>query len=250
MLFVTSDQSSIEESAKELANSLAQQTKLVVEARFTGSYAEARQALCEGKAHITTLDAFAYLAASQAGCGSLVYVAEIDGATSTHGQMITIAGKEVYSVVGFKGFRYCRSDPLSIPGWIVPALELRANKLNPLTDLYSVTDTKTDEGVIKALLEYRCDVGATAAGAEASIPGANRIRVVKELPPVPNTTIVISLKLGLEIQALLRDTLPDYEEDLAKLIGADAIVKVDETEYADIRQLVTDAKFDLISMGQ
>ena len=199
---------------------------------------------------MATLDAFSYLAASQAGCGSLLYTTIIDGEQSTRGQMLTIAGKQIYSVVGFKGFRFCRASALSISGWIVPSLTLRANGLNPLTDLYSVTDVKTDEDVIKALLDYRCDVGATKLGAEVGIPGSNRIKVIEELPPVPNVSYALSLKLDVATQALLLDTFRDYEDELAELVGADEVIQDDETEYADLRQLVTDAKLDLVSMGQ
>lgn len=164
--------------------------------------------------------------------------------------MLTIAGKPIYSVVGFKGFRYCRSGPLSVSGWIVPSLVLRANNLNPLSDLLSVTDTESDEEVIKALLTYQCDVGATEVRAEVGIPGSNRIKVIETLPPVPNVTYSLSLKLDVATRALLLDTLRDYEDELAELIGADELIEADEDEYAELRQLVTDAKLDLVSMGE
>lgn len=250
LLFVTDDQSSIEQIAEALAESLAEETDLIVHARFTDSYAEARRALCAGEAHLAPLDAFGYLSVSQGGCGSLLNIAETNGERYTRGQMITVAGKEVYSVVGFKGYRFCRPSSASISGWIVPGLMMRANGLNPLTDLVSVVDTETDEGVIKALLAYHCDVGASALGAEQGLPNANRIKVIQELPPVPNTTLALSLRLDAATRALMIDTLRKHQDDLAELMGADTIFEADESDYADLRKLVEDAKLDLVSMGQ
>lgn len=250
LLFVTDDQSAIEDTAEELAESLAEETELIVKTQFTDSYAEAYRALCAGKAHLAPVDAFGYLAVSQGGCGSLLYIAEIDGERYTRGQMVTVAGKEVYSVIGFKGFRFCRPSSVSVSGWIVPSLMLRANGLNPLTDLYSVIDTETDEGVIKSLLEFHCDVGASALGAEEGLPNANRIRVIEELPPVPNVTLALSLRLDAATRALMIDTLRKYQDELAEIMGADTIFEASESDYADLRKLVEDAKLDLVGMGQ
>lgn len=249
-MFVNDDPSSIKKTADDFAKSLSTATKLTIEAQVTDSYGEAHRALCNGEAHLATLDAFSYLAVSQAGCGSLLYTTVIDGEKSTRGQMLTIAGKEIYSVVGFKGFRFCRSGPLSIPGWVVPSLMLRANGLNPMTDLYSVTDTKTDEAVIKSLLSYQCDVGATVVGAEVGIPNSNRIKIIATLPPVPTVAYALSLKLDTATQALLLDKLRNHEDKLKDLIEADELLKGDENEYAELRQLVIDAKLNLVSMGQ
>jgi ABC-type phosphate/phosphonate transport system substrate-binding protein len=250
MLFVTEDRSSIEQTAEALAVSLAEETELIVRAQFTDSYAEARRALCSGEAHLAPLDAFGYLSVSQGGCGSLLYIAENDGERYTRGQMVTVAGKQVFSVVGFKGFRFCRPSSTSISGWVVPSLSLRANGLNPLTDLFSVIDAETDEGVIRSLLDFRCDVGASALGAEQGLPNANRINVIEELPPVPNVTLALSLRLDAALRALMIDTLRKYQDELAELMGADTIFEADESDYADLRKLAEDAKLDLVGMGQ
>lgn len=250
LMVVTDDRSSIKQTADALVESLADETDMIVKVQFTDSYAEAHRALCAGKAHLAPLDAFSYLAASQGGCGSMLYIAEIGGERYTRGQMVTVAGKEVYSVIGFKGFRFCRPSSFSVSGWIVPSLMLRANGLNPLTDLFSVVDVETDEDVIKSLLEYRCDVGASALGAEEGLPNANRIRVIEELPPVPNVTLALSLRLDAATRALMIDTLRKHQDELTELMSADAIFEAGESDYADLRKLTEDANLDLVSMGQ
>jgi phosphonate transport system substrate-binding protein len=250
LLFVAEDQSSIEQTGEALAEALAEETELIVQAQFTDSYAEARAALCSGKAHLAPLDAFGYLAVSQGGCAGLLYIAEISGERYTRGQMLTVAGKQVYSVVGFKGFRFCRPSSKSVSGWIVPSLSLRANGLNPLTDLYSVVDTETDEGVIKSLLDFRCDVGASTLGAEQGLPNANRIKIIAELPPVPNVTLALSLRLDADMRALMIDTLRKHQDELAELMGADTIFEASESDYADLRKLAEDARLDLVGMSE
>jgi ABC-type phosphate/phosphonate transport system substrate-binding protein len=250
LLFVTDKPTSLEQDAQTLAESVAQETELVVEARLTDNYAESRRALCEGRAHLAPLDALGYLAVSQAGCGSLLYIAEIDGQRSARGQMMTVAGKPVFSVVGFKGFRFCRPSRISVSGWIVPSLKLRANGLNPLTDLLSVVDMVTDKDVVRALLDGRCDVGASALGAEQGLPNANRIKVIEELPPIPNVTLALSLQLDADTRALLTNTLNGHQEELARLMNVETLFEADESEYADLRKLAEDAKLDLVGLGQ
>lgn len=250
LLFVTGKPSAMEQAAEALAASLAEETDMVIEAQLTDSYAEARRALCEGRAHLVPLNALGYLSASQAGCGSLLYIAEVDGQRYTQGQMMTVAGKPVFSVIGFKGFRFCRPGSDSVTGWIVPSLKLRANGLNPLTDLLSVIDTVTDKDVVKALLDGRCDVGASALSAEQGMPNANRIKIIDELPPVPNVTLTLSLQIDADLRALLTDVLSGYQEELAELMGVEMIFEADESQYADLRKLAEEAKLDLVGLGQ
>jgi len=246
----TSDAASFSSQVEDLSATLSDESGLVVEVTVVETYGEALAALCSGQAHVISAQAFAYLAAVERQCGTGVYIAEMDGMFATQGQMVTLAGREIFTVKGFSGYRFCRPDANSVNGWIVPAFSLRKNEVNPLTDLFSVTDSGGDEEVIQALLDFHCDAGASALGAEADVPNSGDIRVIETLPPVPNDTILITTQLDERTQQKITDLLDDHKDDLAELIGADGLETSDDTAFDELRQLMSDARVDAASMSK
>jgi ABC-type phosphate/phosphonate transport system substrate-binding protein len=233
-----------------LAKSLSDQTKLIVQVRMTTSYAEARQALCSGSASMISANAFAYLSAVEQACGEGLFTAEINNQTSTQGEMVAGLGRDIYTVKGFAGYRFCRPDSMSVNGWFVPTLSLKMNSIDPLGDLDSVIDSGSDTGVIKDILALKCDVGATKLGAEIGSPGVKSILIIEKLPPVPNDTVMISLQLDGRLRALLSDTLRGHIDDIAKVMGANSMVAADDKNFDELRKLFKAADLDVASMGQ
>jgi ABC-type phosphate/phosphonate transport system substrate-binding protein len=236
--------------ARKLADALNAESDLVVDVTIAKNYAEVLSAICTNKAYVVSLSGLGYLSASAQGCAEAIYITEIDGKTSSQGELITAVGRNIFSVQGIKGYRFCRPNARSVNSWIVPAVAIQAAGLDPLRDLYSVTDTETDEGVLKALVELRCDAGAMALGVEKTSDHPERFIVLQELPPVPNETIAISSRLEPGIKEQVLKLLENHRDDLVKLMGAEALSVGGDSDYADLRALFEEANFDLTTLGQ
>lgn len=242
-------------AAQELAATLSDEAQMIIDVEATDSYAEAFRALCEGQAHAVLLNALGALAASDLNCGEMLYVLELDGETATQGQMITAVGRNVFSVLAFRGRVFCRTDANSIHGWIVPSFSMRAQGIDPASDLLGIVDADSDNEVVLRIFQRECDVGATSLGAEVGIENPNpaqsgRILVIQELPPVPNDIVLLSSQLGPELGAMLHDLLDQYKDDLASLVEADALVEVTGDDFAGLRDLLGDAGVDISTLSQ
>lgn len=248
-LLVNPDGDKLTSKADALAKSIASELNLVVQVKITASYAEARQAMCTGQASVISADAFAYLSAVGQTCGDGLYTAEIDGSTSTQGEMLAGLGRDIFTVKGFAGYRFCRPGAMSVNGWFVPTLSLKANQVDPLGDLDSVIDSGSDTGVIKDIIALKCDVGAARLGAEENIPGAKSVLVIDKLPPVPNDTIMLSSRLEGRAHGQVADNIRDHLDEFAALIGANGLVTANDKEFDALRQLFTSANVDVLSMG-
>lgn len=241
-------------AAQTLGNAIAAASGSAVRVELAQSYADVYRALCSGEADIASLDAFSYLAASERGCGIVLYIAERDGQTATQAQLIADARTAVRTVRDFNGERFCRPGPDSVLGWVIPSLVLRANGVDPFSDLIEVLDAGSDANVIRMVHDGQCEVGATTLGAEESVQGLEdpaRIRIVDNtLAPVPNDAIVLSLQLDERSQAVLKDVLRPYLDELATLLGAESLQEASEDNYADLRDLFEAAGVDVLSLAQ
>lgn len=237
----------------DLVEGLNEDEELTVTLEFTNSYAEALFALCAGQAQVVSLDAFSYLAARARGCGEALYVLEIEDETVTQGQILADAWTGVYALEGARGRTFCRTDALSIEGWVIPSITMRARGIDPFSDLTDVTDAEDDEAVVRLIHEGECAVGATVLGAEDEVddlenPG--RVVFIEELTPVPNDVIVISAQLNGETQALLSDILRQQRPELAEALGAESLSGITVETFDNLETLLSDAGVDPIAISQ
>jgi ABC-type phosphate/phosphonate transport system substrate-binding protein len=241
-------------AAQTLGNAIGATSGSAVQVELGQSYAEAYRALCSGEADVVSLEAFSYLAASERGCGVVLYIAERDGQTATQAQLIADARTAIRTVRDFNEERFCRPAPDSVLGWIVPSLALRANGVDPFSDLTEVLDAGSDANVIRMVHDGQCEVGATTLGAEESVRGLEdpaRIRIIDDtLASVPNDAIVLSLQLDERSQAVLKDALRPYLDELATLLGAEFLQEAGEDNYAGLRDLFEAAGVDVLSLAQ
>lgn len=248
MLVNSADKSAISK-ADSLAKTLSDDMKLVVQIKVAQDYGAARAALCSGEASVVSANAFAYLSIVEQGCGDGLYTADVKGDTSTQGEMLAGIGRDIFSVQSFAGFRFCRPNALSVNGWFIPTLSLKANQVDPLGDLDSVVDSGSDENVIKDIIALKCDEGAARLGAEESVPNAKSVLVIEKLPPVPNDTLLISSRLDENSRAPIVDAIRKHLDGLAGVMGADSLVVTDDKDFDALRKLFSDARIDVLSMG-
>ncbi len=239
----------MESGASALAGELSAQADLTISVQLVGANPEAYQALCDGQAVVASLDAFSTIAARNGGCGEPRYVVEIDDRIETQTQLVAEAGK-VFTMPNVYQRSFCRTDAGSASGWIVPMLALKANSVDPFSGLGMVIDVKDDEAVLEAILDGECEVGVTGIGAEKVFGDEDAFDILAELPPVPNSSIVVSAQLDGPRNALMSDLLRKNLDEIAVLLGADGLIDAEQVDYNELNALLDLAGLDVTALSE
>jgi phosphonate transport system substrate-binding protein len=99
------------------------------------------------------------------------------------GQFITKEGSGINSIADLKGKTFCGVDATSTSGWIIPSIILKANGIDPDTDLKAVTYAGSHDNVVIAVYKGDCDAGACYIDARTSSA------VQKAYPDVMDTVV-------------------------------------------------------------
>lgn len=230
-----------EANASQFASHLSSTTGLVVQAYVAQSNAEVVEALCSGQAHMAVLNT-AYITARERGCADAAVAAMRNGLPITTGQIITRTDSGITQIGDLAGHTFCRDSRTSASGWIVPALLMRANGINPDTDLGEIRDTGSPVEVVRAIYEGSCDAGATYVDARegllADLPDLmDKTLVAATTGPIPNEIIAFHPSVPDEVRQQVVDTLLAITEDqagtqlLAALYGWDSLIEIDDTLF-------------------
>jgi ABC-type phosphate/phosphonate transport system substrate-binding protein len=176
-------------------------------------------------------------------------VVEVDGEIETQTQIVAEAG-EVFTIPNVWQRSFCRVDAGSASGWIVPMLALKANSVDPFSGLGTVVDVADDDAVLESILDGDCEVGVTEIGAEQAFGDEEAFDVLAELPPVPNTSVVVSAQLDGPRDALMSDLLRKNLGEIAALIGADDLIDVAQVDYSELNALLDLAGVDVAAMAE
>ena len=179
--------------AEELSALLTAETGLYFDVLVTTEYAGAIEAMCSdpAEAQMSSLNTFSYVLANER-CGiEAELVAVRFGSPTYNGQINTQADSDIQDVEDLAGKTFCRPDPLSTSGWIIPSLTMRANGINPDTDLEEIVDAGSHDAVVTAVYNGDCDAGATYVDARSSIEDDNpdvmeKVRVLAVTEDIPN----------------------------------------------------------------
>lgn len=249
VMIVVADEEASEDAADDLADALSDEAGITIEVAITESAPDARRALCNRTVHLVTLDAFNYLGASENDCGEPIYVVSRGGQTQTQGQFL---GWTPFRPDQFRGV-FCRPDSNSINGWIIPTLTLRAANVDMFKDMFGVVDAGSDEEVIRAIDTRKCDMGATALGAEQlvrDLQNPNSIFVLEELTPVPNPVVVVSNSADAELQTQLASLVTNHTLEIGTLMGGEGLIPASDAMFTDLRSLFQRADVDPSAMGE
>jgi phosphonate transport system substrate-binding protein len=241
---------------------IEEETGLIIETNVATEYAGVIEAMCSDpvEAHMGSLATFAYVLAAQRGCAEAALVAVRFGSPVYNGQIIVREDSGITDLAQLAGKTFCRPDPLSTSGWIIPSLDLQAAGVNPDTDL-TVLDAGSHDAVVAAVYSGECDAGATYVDARGTIEDDHPD--VKEVIAIIQTSVDIpndGLQFAPSVPQEIRDKIVDaMVKIMATEEGQEAMdaayqwagVEVHGDEFYDpFRQLLDAAGMDIEAMQQ
>jgi phosphonate transport system substrate-binding protein len=246
-LVPSQDTDAVLAGAQEIAAAVEEATGYVIEPVVTTDFTAAVEAMCNGEAQMGALNTFNYVVAHERGCADVKLASLRFGTSYYAGQIITRPDTGIASVADLAGKTFCRPDPTSTSGWIIPSLALRAEGLDPEADLAEIVDAGGHDGVVLAVLDGTCDAGSTFVDARTNVEEdfptvMEDVIVIAESAPIPNDTISFHPDMDEEmvtsiVNALL--ALNDSEEGVAllnTLYSWSGLEATDDAFYDGFRQ--------------
>jgi phosphate/phosphite/phosphonate ABC transporter binding protein len=238
--------------AEAVADLIYEETGLVIETNVATEYAGVIEAMCADppKAHMASLATFAYVLAADKGCAAAELVSVRFGSPTYNGQLIARADSGIKGIADLEGKTFCRPDPLSTSGWIIPMLTLRAAGIDPDTDLAEVVDAGSHDAVAAAVYNGDCDVGATYVDARTTIEEdypdvMEQVAVIAVTEDIPNdgvqyqTSFPRALRDKINAALLKIAETEEGQEALSTAYQWNALVEVDDTFYDPFRQVLS-----------
>jgi len=216
MSFVPSgDTEEIIASGDELAAMITERTGYSVESNVATSYAAVIEAMGAGNADIGWLNTFGYILANEKYDVEVALATSRFGSTTYKGQINTRADSGIESLEDLAGTTFCRPDPLSTSGWIIPSITLAANGIDPETDI-EVVDVGSHNNVIAAVYNGECDAGASYVDARGTIEDdypdvKDVVVVITESADIPNDTVSFAPDVPADVRENVVTALLDID---------------------------------------
>ena len=174
--------------AQSVVDLLSEETGLFFEVRLATEYAGAIESMCAkpAEAHMSSLATFAYVLAADRGCAEAAMLSVRYGSPTYNGQFLVRADSGISELSQLGGKTFCRPDPLSTSGWVIPSIMLKGAGVDPDTGLAEVVDAGSHDAVAAAVYDGTCDVGATFVDARSTIE--------EDYPDVMEQTVIIALE--------------------------------------------------------
>ncbi len=237
--------------AQSVVDMLHEQTGLFFDVKVATEYAGAVEAMCAdpAEAQMSSLATFAYVMAADRGCAEAALLSVRYGSPTYNGQFIVRADSGITDISQLAGKTFCRPDPLSTSGWVIPSIMMKAAGVDPDNDLADIVDAGSHDAVAAAVYNGDCDVGATYVDA--------RSRIEEDYPDVMEQTVVIAVEPDIPNDGVqfvpsmpqeLRDQIVDgllaiaaTDEGVEALDTAyqwKELVKADDSTYDAFRQIL------------
>ena len=193
-----------------------EETGLVLEPFVATEYAGVIEALASDppQAHIASLATFAYLVASERGVAEAELVAVRYGSPSYTGQIFTRADSGINAVEDLAGKTFCRPDPLSTSGWIIPSITMQAAGVDPDNDLAEVVDAGSHDASVAGVYNGDCDVGSSFVDARSNLEEdyadvMEVIKVINVSVDIPNDGVQYHPSVSAELREQINSVLMD-----------------------------------------
>lgn len=194
VLVPSQDTEAVLTGAEDIAQAIEDQTGLIVTPLVTTDFTGAVEAMCNGEAHIGALNTFNYVLASARGCAEVGVTSVRYGSTFYTGQIVVGADTGITSVADLAGKTFCRPDPTSTSGWVIPSIAMQAEGIDPETDLAEIVDAGGHDAVIISVYNGDCEAGSTFVDARGNVEEdfadvMDEVLVIAESAPIPNDNI-------------------------------------------------------------
>ncbi|MDF1500328.1 MAG: phosphate/phosphite/phosphonate ABC transporter substrate-binding protein [Anaerolineales bacterium] len=249
VLTPSQDTQAVLTGAEGLTQFIEDETGIVIQSFVATDYTAQVEAICSGEAQMAALNTFGYIRATERDCAEVAVVSVRFGSTSYSGQLITQAGSGIESVEDLAGKVFCRPDPGSTSGWIIPSLSMLAAGIDPETDLAEIVDAGGHDAVVITVYNGECDAGSTfvdardnVADEEAFADVYEKVVVLTESPPIPNDNISFAPEVPEATRQAIVDALlklNDSEEGqtlLNELYSWSGLEAAEDTFYDGFRQ--------------
>ena len=247
--------------AQTVADLLTEETGLYFDTSVATEYAGVIEAMCSDppEAHMGSLATFAYVLAADRGCAEAELVSVRYGSPTYNGQIIVRADSGINALTDLAGKTFCRPDPLSTSGWIIPSLTLRAAGINPESDLAEIVDAGSHDAVVAAVYNGDCDAGATYVDARGTVEEdyadvMDVVTIIEVTEDIPNDGVQFVPSVSAEMRAKIVDGLLAIAETEAGQEALDtayqwaALAKHDDTFYDPFRQVLQAAGMNIEDM--
>ena len=244
-----------------VADYIYDETGLVVEPFVATEYAGVIEALAADppKAHMASLATFAYIVAAERNAADVALVAERYGSASYNGQIFVRADSGITSIADLAGKTFCRPDPLSTSGWIIPSITLRAAGVDPDTDLAEVVDAGSHDAAVAGVYNGDCDAGSSYVDARSSMTEdyadiMEVLTVIEVSVDIPNDGVQFSPSVPAEIRDQIVAALVVIDQNEEAVAAMDKayewtkLVEKDDTFYDPFRQILDAAGIDAQSL--
>lgn len=237
--------------AETVAALLHEETGLYFKILVATEYAGAVEAMCADppEAQMASLATFAYVMAADRGCAEAALLSVRYGSPTYNGQILVHADSDIQELADLEGKTFCRPDPLSTSGWVIPSIMIKAAGVDPDTGLADVIDADGHDGVAAGVYNGECDAGATYVDARSTIEEdypdvMDKTRVIAVEPDIPNDGVQFVPSIDQELQDQIVDGLlaiAATEEGVEALDIAyswQELTKADDTAYDPFRQIL------------
>jgi phosphonate transport system substrate-binding protein len=237
--------------AESVAEMLHEETGLYFDIKVATEYAGAIEAMCADppEAHMSSLATFAYVMAADRGCAEVAMLSVRYGSPTYNGQFLVRADSGITDLSQLGGKTFCRPDPLSTSGWVIPSIMLKGAGVDPDTGLAEIVDAGSHDAVAAAVYNGDCDVGATYVDARSTIEEdypdvMEQTAVIALEPDIPNDGVQFQSSLDQELRTQITDGLlaiAATEEGVEALDVAyswQELIKADDSYYDAFRQIL------------
>jgi phosphonate transport system substrate-binding protein len=206
---------------EELAGLVFDETGLVIEPLVATEYAGVIEALCADppKAHMASLATFSYILAVEKGCADVALVSVRFGSPVYNGQIYARTDSGITSLGDLNGKTFCRPDPLSTSGWIIPSITLKAAGVDPDTGLAQIVDAGSHDAAVAGVYNGDCDAGASYVDARTTIE--------EEYPDVMDAITVLAISEDIPNDGV--QFVTGFDSDMRQQI-VNALLAIAETE--------------------
>lgn len=251
----------------DLEAAILDRSGVVVEVQLVERYAEALAALCESSGRQVSaawLNAPTYAAARAQNCGlpalQVQQGTRRDLRTAEAGSIIVRDGGAIRDVRGLNGRSFCRLGYDDFYSWFAPLLVMRANGLDPVSALESVSDYDDIPALVRAVAEGDCDAAGIPESALTVYAGAigddaDQVRSLLTTVPFPFDVLMLPVEVPLGKRLVLVDALEAIAGDpadavtLRALLAQNALVPVTDDDFADLLEFINSTGLDFTQLG-